>query len=345
MKNHFSRLVVALFLLGMLGILACMVPAQTFAQPTKQSQSGIGGQGRNPSGTLLNNSDAPALTQQNSQKQDLLWKKLEASIQAVDRGLEGVMGVAIMDLADGRMLTLNADEIFPAASVIKLGILAELYRQNEQGGQQLAAPYTLNANDLVSGSDILSGFTPSATMLTNRDLAHAMIAASDNSATNILIDRVGLPSVNALFEKLGLRSTRLRRKMMDLQAARDGRENVSTPRELVQLVAAMLRQQVVTKPLTEDMMKMLSCSKECYMAPRLPSTVVIATKPGWLEGVKAEAGVIYAENRPFVIAVMTTYAADERAAEDAIAVIADLAHQHFERLGRSSQYGRVVSPR
>jgi beta-lactamase class A len=326
--------VIAAALLIMFSMVASMVALH--AQPIKQSQSD--GRFTKGAGANAGATDIPLMQPQNTQKQDLLWKKLEASIQAVDRGLEAAMGVAIMDLSDGRMLTLNADEIFPTASVIKLAVLAELYRQHEQGGQQLSAPYTVNAQDIIPGSEVLSGLTAGVTTLTNRDLAYAMTYASDDAATNILIDRVGLPSVNALLDRLGLRSTRLRRRMLDLGAAREGRENVATPRELVQLVAAMWRGQVVSKPLTDDMFKLISCKKVCYMDPKLPPSVVAATKPGWLEGMKAEAGIIFAENRPFAIAVMTSYAA-----EDAIATIAQIAHKHFERLGRSSQYGRVIS--
>src|SRR6266851_4870534 len=87
--------------------------------------------------------------------------------------------------------------------------------------------------DLVIGSDIMLGLTPGFTRLTLRDLATMMVAVSDNSATNVLIDRVGFDNVNAMLEGLGLHGTRLRRKMMDLKAASEGRENVSTPREMM----------------------------------------------------------------------------------------------------------------
>lgn len=72
-------------------------------------------------------------------------------------------------------------------------------------------------------------FTPGVTRLTLRDLATMMVAVSDNSATNVLIGRVGMENVNAMLDSLGLHATRLRRQMMDLKAASEGRENVSTP--------------------------------------------------------------------------------------------------------------------
>ena len=96
--------------------------------------------------------------------------------------------------------------------------------------------YTVQAADLVPDSDIMGGLTPGVTRITLRDLATMMVAVSDNSATNVLIDRVGMENVNALMDSLGLAHTRLRRKMMDLKAASEGRENISTPAEMMTLL-------------------------------------------------------------------------------------------------------------
>jgi beta-lactamase class A len=152
-------------------------------------------------------------------KQQVLWQKLETSIHDVDRNLDGVMGVAIEDLSNGQTFFLQPDEVFPQASSIKIAVLAELYRQAQQGKLKLTDLYTVQQSDLVPDSDIMNGLTPSVTRLTLRDLATMMIAVSDNSATNVLIERVGMDNVNALLDSLSLPHTRLRRKMMDLKAA------------------------------------------------------------------------------------------------------------------------------
>lgn len=282
---------------------------------------------------------------QEQAKQDLLWKKLEASIQAADKNLDAVMGVAILDLTSGQIIAYNADEIFPTASVIKIAILAELYHQQEQGKLKLSDMYTVNAADLVPGSDIMIGLTPGVTKLTLRDLATMMMVVSDDAATNVLIQRLGLENITAFAASVGCNNILLRRKMLDLQAAKEGRENLATPRDLVRFLEVMYKGQVLTKTSTEDYLKIFSFHKECFMAPLLPDDVVLATKPGVLEGVRAEAGIIYAQNRPFAIAVMTAYNRNERAAERTIAEIALAAYQHFERIGRSTQYGRVISPK
>lgn len=279
-----------------------------------------------------------------SEKQQILWEKLEADVGQVDRNLDGVLGLAILDLTSRQKFLLHADDVFPQASSIKIAVLAELYRQAQQGRLRLADSYTVQASDLVPDSDIMGGLTPGVTRITNRDLATMMVAVSDNSATNVLIDRVGMENVNALMDSLGLSHTRLRRKMMDVKAAGEGRENISTPREMMTLLEAIYQGKVLNKEMTDDFLKMLSTHKESFIPRDLPDDVRIANKPGELEAVRNDSGIVFAKNRPYVICVMTTYLKNEREGEEAITRVSALAYRMFDRLGRASEYGRVVSP-
>ena len=127
---------------------------------------------------------ATALAQTAPNKQQLLWQKLESSITDVDKGLDGVLGVTIVDLTDSHQYNLHADDVYPQASSIKIAVLAELYRQAQQGKLKLTDFYTVTASDLVPDSDIMGGLTPGVTKLTLRDLATIMVAVSDNSATS-----------------------------------------------------------------------------------------------------------------------------------------------------------------
>ena len=200
-----------------------------------------------------------ALAQNNTAaaKQQVLWQKLDASIADVDQHLDGVMGVAIEDLTTGQELALRGDDVFPQASAIKIAVVAELYNQAQQGKLKLTDLYTVQSSDLVADSDIMGGLTPGVTSVTLRDLATMVMAVSDNSAANVLIDRVGMNHVNALMDSLGLPHTRLLRKMMDLKAAGEGRENISTPREMMRLLASLYQGKVLNKEMTEDFFKML----------------------------------------------------------------------------------------
>ena len=277
-------------------------------------------------------------------KQQVLWQKLEANINDVDHGLDGVLGVAILDLGGGQKFLLHGDDVFPQASSIKVAVLAELYRQAQAGKLKLTDLYTVQAADLVPDSTIVGGLTPGVTRITLRDLATMMVAVSDNSATNVLIDRVGMENVNALMDSLGLTHTRLRRKMMDLKAASEGRENISTPAEMMTLLEDLYRGKVLNKEMTADFFVMLSTPKSSFIPRDLPEGLKIANKPGELEGVRNDSGVVFVENRPYVICVMTTYLHRERDGEEAIAKISAAAYRMFDRLARASEYGRVVSP-
>src|SRR5258707_2830446 len=98
-----------------------------------------------------------------TEKQTVLWMKLEKSILDIDRGLDGVMGVAIVDLTDGHKYLLHANDVYPQASSIKICVLAELYRQAPPGQVQLTDLYTRNAAGPVQGGHSLGGLTPSST--------------------------------------------------------------------------------------------------------------------------------------------------------------------------------------
>ncbi len=283
------------------------------------------------------------------EKQQVLWEKLESQIREVDQHLDGVMGIAIEDLATGQKYFLHENAVFAQASSIKICVLAELYRQNQQalagasGKAKLTDLYTMDAKDLVQDSDIMGGLTPGVTRITNRDLATMMIAVSDNSAANVLIDHVGMQNVNVLMDSLGLAHTRLQRKMMDIKAASEGRENISTPREMMTLLEQIYRGKVLNKEMTDDFFKMLSTHKDSAISRVLPEGVRSADKPGELEGVRTDSGVVFATNRPYVISVMTSYLRNERDGAAAIERISVAAYQMFDRFGRASEYGRVVS--
>jgi len=258
-------------------------------------------------------------------KADVLWQKLEGSINEVDHNLDGVLGVAILDLDSGKKFLLHGDEVFPQASSIKIAVLAELYRQAQSGKLKLTDLYTVQTSDLVPDSDIMGGLTPGVTRITLRDLATMMISVSDNSATNVLIDRVGMENVNALLDSLGLVHTRLRRKMMAL-------------------LEDLYRGKVLNKEMTDAFFSMLATHKHGFLSLDLPEGLKIANKPGELEGVRNDSAVVFVENRPYVICVMTTYLHRERDGEEAIAKISAAAYRMFDRLARASEYGRVVSP-
>jgi beta-lactamase class A len=176
------------------------------------------------------------------------------------------------------------------------------------------------------------------------DLARLMVNLSENTATNLLIDELGMENVNALMSSLGLTTIRLQRHMLDAAAERADHENVASPAQGAQLMARIARCELpLTKQSCAAMLKILEISKTPFPATDpIPADVVLAFKPGNLEGVLNGWGYVELPGRPYVFAIMTTYGTDNAAIVRAASAAA---YDYFARLGRANRYGaRVAAP-
>jgi len=279
--------------------------------------------------------------------QTALRAKLETQMGNVAERLNGVMGYAIKDLSSGETFLRLPDTVFPQASSIKLTVLLELMRQAQEGKLSLDERHTLRRSEMTVGDTepILTMLGDGTVTLSLRDLAIFMVVLSDNTATNILIDRLGMDNINEGVMRLGLKETKLRRHMIDLEAARKGNENVSTPREMLNLVEKVHSGQVIDAAHTKEFFNILKLPKGGLFNLRkaLPEDVSIADKPGELEGVRCDTGLIDMPGHPFIMSITTTYDAKDDDGERAVEDVARLAYDYFSRLSRSSSYGRVIS--
>jgi len=258
-----------------------------------------------------------------------LQAKFERRIQDIASHVDGVVGYLIVDQSSGSRVAHLERETFPTASTIKLAIVYELFKQVEEGKLRLEETMTLERAKAVGGSGILYELgTPT---LSIRDYATLMVTLSDNTATNILMDRLGLEAIAKRMQGLGLNGTKLRRHMMDTAAARRGDENVSTPDEIVRLLQQMPAAGI----------ELLKKPKESRLRKGLPPGVVAADKPGELDGVRVDAGIVYAKDRPYVFCVMTTFLKEEAEGERAIEQMSRAAFEHFSRLA-DSPLGRRI---
>ncbi|MBO0860573.1 MAG: serine hydrolase, partial [Chloracidobacterium sp.] len=271
---------------------------------------------------------------------DILRRKLAAEIEKIAFSHDGVMGVAIKDLISGEEILINDQLTFPTGSSIKIPILIELHKQAAEGKYKLTDQRWVEKKDQVGGSGVIVNFGDHTSQLSLSDLAKLMIALSDNTATNMLIDQVGMANVNRTLDELGLKRIRLRRKMIDQAASARGDENTATPREAMALMEKLYRGQVVSRQLSDDALKFLKIRKDSPIPRLLPASVEIANKPGNIEGAACDWAIVYVPNHPYAIAVMTNYnGADENAANEAIAKVSKLAYDYFARLARSTGYG------
>jgi beta-lactamase class A len=249
-----------------------------------------------------------------------LTAQFERRMQEIAARVDGVVGYAVLDLTSGDRIGHLERETFPTASAIKLAIVYELFKQAEEGKVRLDEMVTLDRRQAVGGSGLLVELgTPT---LSIRDYATLMVTLSDNTATNILIDRLGMEKIAARMHGLGLGGTKLRRHMMDSAAARRGDENVSTPDEIVRLLQAMMPEAIA----------LLKKPKDNRLRKGLPPGVASADKSGELEGVRVDAGIVFAKNRPYILCVMTTFLKDEGEGERAIVEMSRAAYEYFSRL-------------
>ena len=270
-----------------------------------------------------------------------LWQdKLEEKLRLLDHSLNGVLGVAAIDLATGNVIQYHGQVQFPTASSIKIAIMIRLYRDVHEGRVHFADEVTLGPKDNAGGSEsplqpqLDQGKTLS---LSIHDLLENMIVYSDNSATNKLIDIVGMERVNALVRSFGIYDTALRRKMMDGKAAATGNENISTPLDLATLVRMIYEGTAADSESCHAMLAVMEKVNDGYMRGALPPGTVIASKPGDLDGVRCEAGLVLLEKRPFVVTVMSTWLDDGvNPVPDATRAV----YQYFFKLAHSNDWGR-----
>jgi len=273
---------------------------------------------------------------------EILRRQFDARLQEVAGRVDGIASYAIIDLATGDRFARYPDVVLPTASTIKLAVLYELWKQADEGARPLDAMLPLDRRLAVGGGPGL--FCLGTPTLSLRDYATMMVMLSDNTATNVLIRTLGMEAINARMRSLGLANTRLRRLMLDLDAARRGDENVSTAAELARLLEAFYKGAGLKPQSRDEAIAVLKVDKGAPTPIQrgVPDGVEVACKPGELEGVRVDAGIVFAKNRPFVFSMMTSYLENDERGAALIEEASRLAYQYFFRLGAGTDYGRLI---
>ena len=264
--------------------------------------------------------------------------QLTKRIDEIVRSLDGVAGYVIIDLTSGEQVAARLErEPFPTASAIKVPILYELLKRADEGSLTLDGAKPLERSQVVGGSGVLQHLTTPALSL--RDHAALMMILSDNTATNVVIDAVGMANVTARMKTLGLGDILLRRKMMDDAAVKRGDENVASPASLLEATELLWKGDGLTparRDVGRDIMRLVPGA----IRSAVPNRVVVYSKTGSLAGVRAETAIVDLPNAPFALAVMTTYLKEDAAGSRAIGDVAAAAFSYFERIAASGKYGR-----
>lgn len=266
---------------------------------------------------------------------------LEARVAPLAKEHKGKVAVAVKHLKTGETYFLDADTAMPTASLIKLPIMVEAYWQAQEGKVKLSTPLTLKKEDKVQGSGILTQHFSDGCTFPLKDAVRLMIVYSDNTATNMVIDQVGLPATSKRMEGLGLKQTKLNAKVfradtrLDQEFGKKYGLGSTTAREMVQLLEMIDAGKVVSPEACKEMLGHLkACDDDEKMTRYLPRGTVVAHKTGSVDASKTDAGIIYTKSGPVAVCVLTSENDDRRwvadnAAQVLIGKIAREVYDHF----------------
>lgn len=273
--------------------------------------------------------------------EQLFWDQLAGELEARVAGFPGVAGVCVRDLTSDRQFGVRAEELFPTASTIKMHILAHLLERAERGEVDLDAKICIGSAQHVPESGVLA-YLDDEVLLSKRDVASLMIIVSDNTATNLCIDWATFEGTAEMLDRLGLSRTRLVRKMQDFAAMSRGDENLSTPAEIVKFLSLLHRADNLSEGVCAETLRLLRKRKpkRGYLAPAMPENVPLANKPGGMDRVRNDAGIVFLERRPYAICIMTKYGTTTHVdQEQELIKIAEVVFRYFDVLDRVSPWG------
>ncbi len=263
------------------------------------------------------------------QSDNLAWPAVQAAIARASSGTDVRIGVSVRDRRHGARFSHAADQVFPAASTVKLVILVALAQAIDDGRLQLDQRTPALADHRVGGSGVLNWLQPGLD-LTLQDHAWLMTAISDNTASNVLIDILGLPFIHGVQQSLGLESTSLNRRFFGRQPETNEPMNLACAGDLTAILNAIADGTAASAERCEWMLTLLGDQQVTdRLARHLPNGVTFAGKSGWVRGISHDAGLLRGPGGEATVAVMTQgfedpYVADALIGSIGAAVIDDL---------------------
>lgn len=263
---------------------------------------------------------------------------LTAAIQAVLPDDGSVFGIAVQGLDSGRTALINADSRFAAASLYKLGVMYDFYRQKEAGQVSVNDVLTETAADHDTEATSLLG--PPGTQTAAGTALQLMMTVSDNIAAEMLQDELGRATVNQTFDALGLRSTRIH-TLAPGDPVPPGALPYTTANDMLRLFDALATGSAVDANSNREMLNLLLGDEVNDRIPALlPPGTPVAHKTGDLEGILNDAGIVYGPTEPFAIVVLSSNIPDA-GPPDSLATgrvaIAQIARAAYDALEGSGQ--------
>ena len=271
------------------------------------------------------------------EKMSLLERDIRLSANRESPGLKISLWLA---QSDGReLMALDADRPLPAASTLKILILVEAHAQALSGTFKWTDEHTLLSSDVVGGTGSFQNEKVGSSW-TYLQYARRMIAESDNTASNILLRRLGMNNVNERAHRLGLQATRFEREFMDFDARREGKENWTTAREMGQLMRAIFRREILTPEACDEMIASLERTTRGRIAAGVPRDIAVGHKSGSVAGLRHDVGWVRIAGRPYILSVFLDNileAPGEEGEDRGIAAIEAIARRVYDSIGPTDE--------
>lgn len=224
--------------------------------------------------------------------------------KAVENLGGGILSAGFKEFTGGKSCFHNQDHIFPAASIVKVPIMLEYFRQIESNGLDPNEIVELHEKDIVGGAGILMEMH-TGLRLTLRDLVRLMMVISDNTASNMMLDRLGMDEINAFSKSLGLEDTVIGRKFMIDPEAKFSK-NFTSVRDMVTLYEKLFRGEILNKEHTQEAIGILTRQQYREKIPLLlPTKLKIGHKTGEITGVRHDCAIVFYDEKPYALCVLT----------------------------------------
>jgi D-alanyl-D-alanine carboxypeptidase (penicillin-binding protein 5/6) len=250
-------------------------------------------------------------------------KSLEQVLLPAIKQHRGDVAIAVKHLKTGEAYEYHADRPMPTASLIKFPVMIAAHEAVEQKRLSLDDRIELKADDKVPGSGILTSHFSPGTAISLRDAIHLMIVYSDNTATNLVLDKLGLPTTNECMESLGCHDTRINAKVYRRETSiapersqKFGLGSTSA-RDMIKLCELLYSGKLVSEEASKQMLEhMFACDDKQKVPRSLPAGTRVAHKTGSVNSSRTDAGIMETPNGPIAFCILTTNNKDERWTED-----------------------------
>jgi beta-lactamase class A len=240
---------------------------------------------------------------------------LESVLAPLAKAHQGKVAIAVKHLGTGESYTLNADVPMPTASLCKFPVLMEVYQQVAEGKVKLSDPIKVRKEDIVGGSGVLKYLFDPDTTITLHDAARLMIGVSDNTATNLVLDKIGIGSTAQQMEAWGYPNTKIHSKSFRgdtsvfPERSRKFGLGSTTAADMISLLEKCHRGEIVSPEASKEIIATLRLTQDTERMTRyLVDTpgVSFAHKPGAVDGAKTDAGIMFFKGGPVALCILTS---------------------------------------